>query len=277
MRDFLRAAPWVGRMATAWRRHWPYYTVEAVELAVFISCASVLAVVVEHPASPVRQALGGATTRRAVQGILMGLVVVGTVYSPWGKRSGAYMNPALTLAFWQMGKISGPDAIWYSLAQVAGAIGAAQFWALVLGTWYAHPVVHYATTKPLPRPGGELLAFAAEFVISFLLIVVVLGTLHCQKLKKRTGWVLGGLIACYIIVEAPLSGMSLNPARSLGPALVAGDYHGLWLYCVAPPLAMWLATVLFRRFYQGNSLACAALAGCGPDAMVPHYPQAEAA
>ncbi|HEX8425590.1 MAG TPA: aquaporin [Hymenobacter sp.] len=264
-----------GRMAAAWRRHWSHYVAEAFGLAFFISCASLLTVLLEHPASPVRQALPDSTLRRGLLGMAMLLVVVAIVYNPWGKRSGAHINPAVTLAFWQLGKMRLPDALWYVLAQVVGAILAAQLMALVLGPLYAHPAVKYAVTEPMPKPGGEALAFAAEFVISFILMLVMLGCLHSSKLKKLTGWLLGALIALYILFESPYSGMSLNPARSLGTALAARSYHGLWLYWVAPPLAMWLATVLFRHFYHGEALDCAVLAGCGPGTTSPHSPEAE--
>ncbi|MBC8083090.1 MAG: aquaporin [Hymenobacter sp.] len=246
---------------------------EALGLAFFVTCASLFTVLLEHPASPVRQALpNSAVLRRGFLGVGMGLVIVSFVYSPWGKRSGAHINPAVTLAFWQLGKMRTPDAVWYALAQVAGAIAGAQLMVLVLGKFYAHPAVKYVITQPKPQLGGELLAFAAEFVISFCSMLLLLSALHSRKLKKLAGWLLGALLAFYIVVETPYSGMSLNPARSLGTAIAAGDYRGLWLYWVAPPLAMWLATVLFRRFYYGEPLECAVLAGCGPGISSSHSP-----
>lgn len=235
-----------------------------------------MTVLLEHPSSVVHQALPDSKLlRRGVLGAVMWLVLVAIVYNPWGKRSGAHINPAVTLAFWQLGKMRAADAVWYVLAQIAGAIGAAQLMSVVLGPLYAHPSVKYAVTQPMPKPGGELLAFAAEFVISFVLMGVLLKALHSSKLKEAAGWILGGLVAVYILVETPYSGMSLNPARSLGTAVAAGNYQGLWLYWVAPPLAMWLATVLFRRFYHGEALDCAVLAGCGPGTSSPHSPDEE--
>lgn len=275
MREHQQTVTFSGRMRAAWRRHWPHYVAEALGLAFFISCASLLTVLLEHPASPVRQALSNEVLRRGLLGVAMLFVVVTIVYNPWGKRSGAHINPAVTLAFWQLGKVRLPDAVWYVVAQLVGAVAAAQLMALVLGPLYAHPAVKHAVTQPMPKPGGEMLAFAAEFGISFLLMLVMLWALHSTKLKKLTGWLLGGLIALYILVETPYSGMSLNPARSLGTALVANSYDGLWLYWVAPPLAMWLATVLFRRFYHGEDLDCAILAGCGPGTSSPHSPEDE--
>ena len=275
VRESQQTVTFPGRMGAAWRRHWPHYIAEALGLAFFICCASLLTVLLEHPVSPVRQALPNEVPRRGLLGAAMVFVVATIVYNPWGKRSGAHINPAVTLAFWQLGKVRLPDAVWYVVAQLVGAIAAAQLMALVLGPLYAHPAVKHAVTQPMPKPGGEALAFAAEFSISFLLMLVMLWSLHSAKLKKLTGWLLGGLIALYILIETPYSGMSLNPARSLGTALAANSYHGLWLYWVAPPLAMWLATVLFRRFYHGEALDCAVLAGCGPGTSSPHSPDDE--
>ncbi|QIX61309.1 aquaporin family protein [Hymenobacter sp. BT18] len=258
-------------LRAAFRRHWPHYLAEAAGLAFFVTCAGLLTMLLEHPASPLAPWLPSAKLgRRVLMGLGMGLVITAIVYSPWGKRSGAHINPAVTLAFWQLGKLRTPDAVWYVLAQVLGASTAAFLLRLVFGDWYAHPAVKFTVTEPRPGPYGTLVAFVAEFGISFLLMLVLLLLLHSRKLKQYTGCILGALLALYIVFETPLSGMSLNPARSLGTALAAGRYHGLWLYWVAPPLAMWLATVLFRYFYHGEDLECAVLAGCGPSPASPH-------
>jgi aquaporin Z len=241
-------------------------------LAFFVGSAGLLTILMEHPASPVRQSLAEShLLRRGILAIAMGLVLVVVIYNPWGKRSGAHINPAVTLAFWQLGKIRLPDAIWYVLAQLCGAIGAAQVLKLCLPKLYAHPAVKYTVTQPNAAfTQGELIAFVAEFIICFVMMLVTLIALHSSRLKEWAGWVLGALLAVYIIVEAPYSGMSLNPARSLGTAVAAGRYHGLWLYGVAPCLAMWLATVGFLRFHHGQPLECAILAGCAPSSSSPH-------
>ncbi|TGE09591.1 MIP/aquaporin family protein [Hymenobacter fodinae] len=266
----------VSQLRSAFRRHWRHYLAEALGIAFFVTCAGLLTTLLEHPASPVRQALQtNDTVRHWLMGLAMGLVIVLIVYSPWGKQSGAHINPAVTVAFWQLGKIKTPDAVWYVLGQVAGAIGAAQLLKLVLGQLYAHPTVNFTVTQPVPLPRGEALAFAAEFIISFVLMLVLLVALHSKRLKELTGWLIGILLALYIVFETPYSGMSLNPARSLGSAVAADSYRGMWLYWAAPILAMWLATVLFRRLYHGEDLPCAILAGCGPTASSPHSPGEE--
>lgn len=268
--------PFFSQLRSAFCRHWAHYVAEAAGIAFFMTCAALLTTLLEHPASPVRQALqtnDGA--RHWLMGAGMGLVIVVIVYSPWGKQSGAHINPAVTLAFWQLGKIRTADAVWYVLGQVAGAVITGQLLKLVLGQLYAHPTVNYTVTQPVPLPRGELLAFAGEFVISFILMLVMLAALHSKQLKGLTGWLIGLLLMLYIVCETPYSGMSLNPARTLGSAVAAQRYQGLWLYWVAPVLAMWLATVLFRRLYHGEDLQCAILAGCGPGPSSPHTPGEE--
>lgn len=266
----------LARMQVALRQHWSHYLAEAAGIAFFVVCAGCLTLLLEHPASPVRQAL---QTNDVARHVLLGggmvFVIVAIVYSPWGKRSGAHINPAVTLAFWQLGKLRTPDAVWYVLGQVAGSVAAGLLMKVVFGEWYAHPTVNYTVTQPVGLPRGMALAFGAEFIISFIMMGVLLLALHSKQLKKLTGWLLGLLLALYIVFEKPYSGMSLNPARSLGTAIAAGSYYGLWVYWVAPPLAMWLATVLFRRFYHGEGLDCAVLAGCGPGTSSPHTPDEE--
>lgn len=260
------------RLLVALRRHWTHYGAEALGLAFFVSCAGLLTMLVEHPASAVHRALPDSEVlRRAVVGAGLGLVLVVIIYCPWGKRSGAHINPAVTLAFWQLGKIRAADALWYVVAQLAGALAAAQTLKYLFGDWYAHPAVKYTVTQPASAaPRAVLVAFAAEFVICFLMMLLTLVALHSARLKKWTGWLLGALLALYVVVETPLSGMSLNPARTLGTAVAAGRYQGLWVYWVAPPLAMWLATVTFLRFHHGQPLECAILAGCAPGPVSPH-------
>ncbi|MGH7166316.1 MAG: aquaporin, partial [Nitrospiraceae bacterium] len=103
-------------------RHWPEYLMEAAGLAVFMISAAVFTTVLEHPASPVRQAITDPVLRRALIGLAMGLTAIGIIYSPWGKQSGAHLNPAVTLTFLRLGKIQVADALFYVLAQFAGGL-----------------------------------------------------------------------------------------------------------------------------------------------------------
>lgn len=220
---------------------------EAAGLAGFVIIASLVTTLLEHPSSPVHRAMmDSALLRRIPLGLVMGTYIMLLTYSPVGKRSGAHINPAVTAAFFRLGKIKGWDAVFYILAQFAGAIAAAQLMKIVLGRFYAHPSIHYVTTIPKPGEHGSLLAFVAEFIISFILMMVVLVAVSSERLEKLTGLIVGLLIATYLIVETPYSGMSLNPARSFGSAVAGNHWIDLWIYFVSPVLAMLSAAEVFR-------------------------------
>ena len=265
----------------ATRPYWLAYLTEAGGAACFIMGSGLATLLAEHPASPVAQALlAHAGARRAVIGALVALVLCIMAYSPLGQRSGAHFNPAVTLGFWHLGRISTSDALTYVLAQVLGAAAGAKLLHLTLGSWLEHPAVHSLLTQPKPVPNGTVVAWVAEFIIAGGLMAVLLSALNSQTLHKATGALAAALLAFYIIVEAPYSGMSLNPARSLGTALAAGDFQGLWIYWTAPPLAMWLVAVGWK-YRLGHSLARATQPGPAPvhhGAAHPlHYPVLHAA
>jgi aquaporin Z len=121
-----------------------------------------------------------------------------------------------------------------------------------LGARLADPAVHFVTTRP--GPAGPLLAFAAEAAISFLLMAVVL-LVSASRHAAWTGACAAALVFAFITVEAPLSGTSMNPARSLGSALVAGEAGALWIYLLAPPLGMLSAATALRRRVAGRGCA----------------------
>ncbi len=228
------------------KRHWPEYIFEAIGLALFMILAGGLTTLLEHPDSPVHIALPSKMLRHVLLGLVMGTYIALLIYSPWGRRTGAHINPAVTIAFWRMGKITKTNAIFYIVAQFAGALIAAPLLLFVIGGAFAHPDVKAGAT--VPGPAGVLGAFVAEFVISFLLLFAILVAINSTRLKKLDGVFGGVLIALYLAFETPFSGMSLNPARTFGSAVTAQRFDGLWLYFVAPTVAMWLAVELYRRF-----------------------------
>jgi len=224
--------------------HWREYVTEGALLGVFMITACVLGVALDHPGSPVVSALPEPFARRALFGVAMGATAIAISYSSAGKRSGGHINPAVTLAFLALGKVRPRDAALYAGAQIAGATaGVLASWT-VLGDRLAHPAVHFVTTRPGPH--GALVAFAAEAVISFVLMSVVLAV-SASRRHAWTGVCAGVLIAVYITLEAPISGMSMNPARSLGSALIAGELGPLWIYLLSPPLGMLAAAGTMRR------------------------------
>ncbi len=243
-------------MRAALSSHWPEYLMEAAALGLFMISATALTVLLEHPGSPIHAALPEPLGRRALMGLAMGLTAIGLIYSPWGKRSGAHMNPAVTLAFLRLGKVAPWDALFYGLFQFAGGILGVLLARAALGAAIADPAVNYAAT--IPGPGGAAPAFLGEALISFLLMLIIL-IVSGSRLARFTGLCAGFLVATYITLEAPISGMSMNPARTLASALPAMTWSGLWIYFAAPPLGMLAAAQSYLGARGARAVACAKL------------------
>jgi len=227
----------------ALKRHWPDYLKEAVGLMVFMIGAGAFTTLFEYPGSPVRMAISSDFLRHIALGCVMGVVTAGIIYSPWGQRSGAHINPAVTWSFYRLGKIDGWDAAFYTAFQFLGGMLAPVLLLWAIGEPFTHEKVRYATTQPGPL--GGIVAFVAEFVISFILMLALLLAINSERWKGAAGAVAAALIALYIALEGPLSGMSLNPARSFGSALTAGQWTGIWLYFLAPVAATLLAAEIY--------------------------------
>src|SRR5215813_10774633 len=166
--------------------HWPEYLMEAAGLGLFMVSACAFTVLLFHPASAVVRALPDADLRRMLTGIAMGLTAITIIYSPLGKRSGAHLNPAVTLTFWRLGKIEGWDAAFYILAQfVGGAAGVAIAARVLSHMLVADPAVTYAVT--IPGAYGAGMAFLAEAVISFGLMLMVLVVSNRPASNRYTG------------------------------------------------------------------------------------------
>jgi aquaporin Z len=119
------------------------------------------------------------------------------------------------------------------------------------------PAVNYVAT--VPGPAGAAIAFLAELTISFGMMTTILLVSNSARHARLTGVVGACLVAVYITIEAPLSGMSMNPARSFAPALAAGRIEPLWVYFAAPPLGMLLAAEVYVRRYGRAMVRCAKL------------------
>jgi aquaporin Z len=228
---------------TALASHWREYLIEGWALGTFMVSASLFTLWFEKPGSPLNHAIVNGDVRRALIGLAMGVTAVLLIYSPWGKRSGAHMNPAVTAAFFSLGRIDVRNAVFYIAAQfIGGALGVLLVWS-VYGDVFAGPPVSFIAT--LPGRAGTGAAFAAELAMSLAMMLTVLIISQHARWSRFTGVAAGILVASFISFEAPLSGMSINPARSLASALPGGMWHAFWIYLTAPILGMWIATRLF--------------------------------
>lgn len=248
---------WFADAISAATKHWPEYMIEAACLGLFMISACSFTVLLQHPASIVRQMVPSGFARRALTGIAMGATAIALIYSPWGKQSGAHFNPSVTLTFFRLGKVEPWDAAFYVIAQfIGGALGVALS-ALLWGEAIAHENVRYAAT--IPGGNGTGVAFIAELAISFLMMTMVLNVSNSARIARFTGVLAGALVATYITVEAPLSGMSMSPARTFASAMPGRIWNALWVYFTAPPLGMMLAAQVYLWLRGKRAVFCAKL------------------
>jgi aquaporin Z len=239
------------------RFHWPEYLMEAAELALYLFVTCVVMTLFQHPASPIHKIIPAGIWRRMLAGLVMGITAIGIVMSPWGRQSGAHFNPAVTFTFYRLGKVQSGDAAFYIAAQFLGAIGGVALATYLLRGAPANQAVRYAVTAP--GVYGKLTAFIAEVTISFISMSTVLFVSNTERTARYTPYFAGVLIATYITLETPLSGMSMNPARTFGSAFHARYWHSLWIYFIAPTLGMLSAAEVFLRVRKGAPPLCAKL------------------
>jgi aquaporin Z len=242
---------------SALRTHWPEYLMEAAGLGVFMMSACVFGALLYHSVSPLRHAIPGELPRRILMGLAMGLTAIGIIYSPWGQQSGAHLNPSVTLTFLRLKKIQVWDAVFYVASQFVGGVTGVTLVALALGKELADPAVNYVVTVPGMK--GITVAFVTETILAFITMSMVLHASNHPRLSRFTGLFAGGLVATYITVAAPLSGMSINPARTVASALPANVWTAAWIYFTAPSLGMLAAAELYLLRRGEEGVYCAKL------------------
>lgn len=205
----------------------------------------------ESARSPARAAIGSSGARLVIIGVAFGLLAAAVACSPIGRRSGAHLNPAVTLGFWLRGHTPGRDAVGYAAAQVAGALTASIVFSLAWGTWAR--TVQTARTVPQPHLSPVVVA-GIEAALTFGLLTVVFLMLSSQRTARWTPAAVTGVLAGLIWAGAPHTGASMNPARTLGPDAVAGIYTALVSYVVGPLAGAALAAVGFGVFTHRTTL-----------------------
>ncbi len=190
--------------------------------------------------SPVVRAVPDAGLRRLLTGFLFGSVGALVAISPLGKESGAHINPAVSLAFRLLGKIRTSHAVGYVLSQLAGAVAG----SLPLLLWGAlGRSVNFGATTPGAGTGAALLG---ETAATLALVLGLFLFLRHRRIRRFTPALFPVLYAVLVFLEAPLSGTSTNPARSLGPAVIANTWRAWWIYWVGPAAAALLGAALYR-------------------------------
>ena len=192
----------------------------------------------------VNEMTGGDITHVGVS-LSFGLTVLAMIYS-FGDVSGAHINPAVTVGFWASGRFDGRHVPGYIAAQCAGALMASGTVRLLFP---AAPSL--GGTVP---SGSSSQAFVLEIILTLILMLVILSvSFDAKETGLLAGVAIGAVIAFEALFAGPVSGASMNPARSLGPAIIAGEIHSLWVYLVAPVLGALLATPLYGVIHRYNS------------------------
>ena len=172
--------------------------------------------------------------------LVFGLVVLVMIYAV-GSTSGAHMNPAVTAGFLALRRITLRESAIYVAVQILGAIAA----SLVLR--FLFPASE-TLGETLPSNGG-LQSFAMEAILTAILMFVILGVAHENRAEGlMAGVAIGATIAIEALVGGPVSGASMNPARSIGPAVVQGHFSSLWIYIVATLIGSVIAAKIFPLF-----------------------------
>jgi len=186
----------------------------------------------------VNQVTGGQVTGLGV-GLTFGLVVLAMIYTI-GHVSGAHMNPAVTLGFYSSGRMSLKEVPRYIIAQCVGAILASALLRLLF--------IGEETGMGITLPSGSVTqSFILEFVLTFILMFVIMGVATGDREEGiMAGVAIGATIALEAIFGGPISGASMNPARSLAPALVSGNFSHQWIYWVGPILGSVLGGWMYR-------------------------------
>ena len=221
---------------------WMLYGAELLGTALLVAVGLSIVILNFGQGSPIAEFIPSAGWRRLITGFLFGTTGCLITLSPLGRESGAHINPAVTLAFWLMSKMSARHAVGYFVAQMIGAA----LGALPLLAWGATGrSIEFGATLPGAAYGAGW-ALLGETVTTFALIVGLFYFLQHRRLRAFTPGLFPVLYAIMVFAEANVSGTSTNPARSFGPALISGDWQAWWVYWLGPLLGTLLGVAACR-------------------------------
>jgi aquaporin Z len=224
---------------------WRVFLSELIGTALLVLVGLSLVIFMFGTGTPMAQLIPSEGIRRLITGFLFGTTGASIALSPVGKVSGAHINPVVTLAFRLMGKLDLPTTLGYIAAQLIGAIMGSL--PLLLWGTMGKSVAFGAT---LPGSGFTFsTVLLGEVITTFAMVTLLAVFLGYRKIRPFTPALFPPLYAIMVWAESPISGTSTNPARSLGPAIISGQWDGWWIYWIGPIAGMLLAV-----------LACSALA-----------------
>lgn len=222
--------------------HWVEWACEYAGTAFQLFLGFTVVGLMEAAGAPGRELIRNGGIRLILLGVTFGTLAAVVATSPIGRRSGAHLNPAVTLGFWGRRHTSLADLAGFAVAQTAGALTAAAGFAAAWPAW-AHNI-HVARTAPatwLPAWG----AAGVEAGLTCGLLLVIFAMLSSTAAARWTPVAVTGALSGLIWAGAPVTGASMNPARTIGPDIVGAGYPALWAYIVGPAAGALLAVVAF--------------------------------
>jgi len=234
-----------------WRFPWRMFWAEFIGTGLLLLVGLSTVIFMFGADNPFEKIVPSLALRRVINGFLFGSIGASIALSPVGKASGAHVNPAVTLAFWLAGRLDLRDAGAYVLGQFAGA---AAFCVPLLAWGPLGASIHYGATVP-GRGFTALGAVLGEVATTFGLVAALCFFLAFHKLRRFTPAMIPFLYAIMVPLEASVSGISTNPARSFGPAVISGVWQDYWVYLVGPALGSFVALLACSRLAKRIEVA----------------------
>jgi aquaporin Z len=235
--------------------HWREYLMEAAELGTLMLGICLFGTLFYSSASP----LADLALPHSIKALLMGFCVAATTFliirSPFGRRSGAHFNPAITLTYFWLGRIHRWDALCYVVAQFCGALAGVFVARQILGMHLSAAPVQYVVTTP--GSYGNTTAFLAEYLLSGVLMGLVLFATNHRILARFSPLLVASLTIFYYAICSSIAGFSVNPARTFSSAFFAWFWWGVWIYFAAPCLGMLTAAAIYIRAAGPAKVYCA--------------------
>lgn len=231
--------------------HWRAWLCEYLGTAILLAGGLSAVFLDLGPSNPIAAYLPSTSARLLLTGLLFAGTGSLVALSPLGRRSGAHLNPAVTLAFWTQGKVHPHDLAGYVAAQLAGALTATA--ALRFAWGRTGRAMQLGVTQP-GHGFNSWDAAALETLMTASLILMIFFFTSRQGSARWTPLANWLLVATLVWQGAPYSGTSLNPARSVAPALLAPKLENLWIYLVGPCVGVLLAAAVFAGFRNTHTL-----------------------
>ncbi len=260
----LRKSTRLDRAVRAAASNWPLYLIEGAGVTLLMVATCGVSVLFLLPDSLATRHVHNELLRHLAMAIMTGCIAVLLIHSPLGRRSGGHYNPAITLAYVVLEKVERWDAFFYVASQFTGGFLGIALAFFVLGDKLAHLPVLYAVTRPAASRIAS--AFCAEFTGAMLLMMVGLYVSNRPAIARYSPYFIGATIAISAFVIRPISGFSVNPARTIASATFANIWTAVWIYLTAPVLGTICASLLYHSVFGPRSVLCAKL-----DPATDHY------